>query len=249
MPIKNIQTAHLVHDLKNPVNIIETGARSLLEKQDRYGALNAKQEKVIKRLLRNSLKIRSLVNSMLEIDKASMGLINVSDSTLSRILKTAFVEVFDLVDPAVAEALEEASNLERFRSVLRANEVFLEADDAHLNRPIRIDETKMCLIITNLLSNAFKYKEKCVFMSCDADGESIHVSVRDDGPGIPECYHQQIFDQYFQCMKVEGFPVRGHGLGLAGAQALTAALGGELSLCKTQQGAEFIVRIKTSASG
>lgn len=221
----------------------------MLEKQDRYGVLNAKQEKVIKRLLRNALKIRSLVNSMLEIDKASMGLINVTDSTLSRILKTSFVEVFDLVDPVVAEALDEANNLERFRSVLKANEVFLEADDAHLNRPIRIDETKMCLIVTNLLSNAFKYKEKCVFLRCDADGESIHVSVRDDGPGIPECYHDQIFDQYFQCMKAEGFPVRGHGLGLAGAQALTAALGGELSLCKTQQGAEFIVQIKTSARG
>lgn len=244
MSIKNIQTSHLVHDLKNPVNIIETGARSLLEKQDRYGTMNAKQQKVVKRMLRNALKIRTLINSMLEVDKASMGIISTNDCTLSGILKSAFVEVFDLVDPVVADALDEAGNLESFRGLLSENQVFLEADDAHLERKIRTDETKMCLIITNLLSNAFKYRQKSVYLTCEADGESLRVSVRDDGPGIPESFHQQIFDQYFQCVKVEGFPVRGHGLGLAGAQALAEALGGQLSICKSQRGAEFVVFIK-----
>ncbi len=244
MSIKNIQTAHLVHDLKNPVNIIETGVRSLLESQDRYGELNPKQEKVLKRLLRNSLKIRQLANSMLEIDMASLGIVRTSDCTMSGVLKTALVEVFDLVDPDVADALEHSDDLATFQALLRSNEIFLEAEESQLNRTIQIDETKLCLVITNLLSNAFKYRQKRVFLRCVADGDSISIAVRDDGPGIPECYHQQIFDQYFQCMKVEGFPVRGHGLGLAGAQALTEALGGSLSLCKSPQGAEFVVHLR-----
>ncbi len=114
-------------------------------------------------MLRNALKTRALINSMLEIDKAAMGILTISDCTLSRILKTAFIEVFDLVDPVVADALEESNSLKKFRGLLSDNQVYLEADESHLDRRIRTDETKMCLIITNLLSNAFQVQaEKCL---------------------------------------------------------------------------------------
>jgi two-component system, OmpR family, sensor kinase len=241
--IKNIQTAHLVHDLKNPVNIIETSARSLLEKQSTYGQLSPKQEKIIHRMLRNVLKIRNLTNSMLEVDRAEQGLIESKECNLAGILKTALVEVFDLVDPQVSDVLEEATDFKHLVSVLKQHGILLEADEAQVNRRIRTDETKLCLIVINLLSNAFKYKEKNVFLRCTANAGTVSVSVRDDGPGIPECYHKQIFDQYFQCDKVEGFPVRGHGLGLAGALSLAQAMGGSLILCKTPRGAEFIVEV------
>lgn len=241
--IKHIQTSHLVHDLKNPSNIIETGARALLEKQDRYGPLSAKQERVIRRMLRSALKVKNLANCMLEVDMATRGIRKIRDCTMSDVLKSALIEVFDLVDPEVSDRLETAENLEIFRKVLGENEIFLEADEGEITRAIRVDETKLSLVITNLLSNALKYKEKSIFLKCTAKENSVNVSVKDDGPGIPESYHDQIFDQYFQCVEVEGFPVRGHGLGLAGALALTQALGGRLYLCKTDHGAEFVVEV------
>ncbi len=83
MTIKNIRTSHLVHDLKNPVNIIETSAQSLLEKMDRYGSITRRQEKVIRRILRNALKIKSLAHNMLQVDQATLGIVNITECTLS----------------------------------------------------------------------------------------------------------------------------------------------------------------------
>lgn len=246
MAIKNIQTSHLVHDLKNPVNIIETGARSLLEKEDRYGKLTPKQERVIRRMLRNALKIKTLTNSMLEVDMSAQGLTTMSQCKMSEIVRHSLLEVFDIVDPGVSDALQDVNDLKKMKEILGIKNIYLQADDTLFNRTIYTDETKMCLILTNLLSNALKFKQKAIYLKCSFSGDCVVLSVRDDGPGIPEVYHQQIFDQYFQCIKVEGFPVRGHGLGLAGALALTEALGGTLSLCKTDQGAEFVVQIDCS---
>ncbi len=244
MSIQNIKTAHLVHDLKNPVNIIESGARSLLDKQDRYGNLTPKQEKVVRRMLRNAMRLRHLANNMLEVDMAALGVLNLVDCTLSDVLRVALVEVFDLIDPAVSDALDEAKAFDKFVGILRANDVLLEADPGQMACPINIDETKMTLIVTNLLSNAFKYRNKSVSLRVSLSDDTIELAVRDDGAGIPESYHDKIFNNYFQCDKVEGFPVRGHGLGLAGALALAGAMGGTLSICKSPNGAEFVVHVK-----
>jgi signal transduction histidine kinase len=247
--IKNIQTAHLVHDLKNPANIIESGARTLLEKQDHYGALTPRQEKIVKRMLRNALKIRSLANGMLEVDMAARGVLKETDSSMMCILRTAFMEVFDIVDPLVSEALESADSFDAFREALVKGRVFLDADEAQLSKSILIDEAKMGMVIVNLVSNAMKYKVESIYVKCVSEGDCLTVSVKDDGPGIPESFHEQLFGSYFQCTQVEGFPVRGHGLGLAGAQALTEALGGRLFLCKTDRGAEFVAEVKVKRTG
>jgi hypothetical protein len=244
MPIKNIQTSHLVHDLKNPINIIETGARSLLEKTDRYGKLQPKQEKVVRRLLRNALKIKNLAASMLEVDMASHGIVKSCECRMIDILKNALLEVFDLVDPVMAEDLDETKDFQSIKEVLERNNIILDASETDLSKTIRTDDTKLCLVITNLLSNALKYKVKTVRIGFAANDDEIRLTVQDDGPGIPENYHDQIFDQYFQCVTVEGFPVRGHGLGLAGAQALTEALGGKLALVGGSSGAQFVVSVK-----
>ncbi len=134
---------------------------------------------------------------MLEVDQAGLGIVNVSQCDLSGVLKEALVEVFELVDPQVSEALDEVTDTAALREVLREHDIVLDADDTELNQVIEIDRNKLCLIITNLLSNALD-RSKRVFLRCAAHNGTVDVFVRDDGPGIPEAYHKQIFNQYFQ---------------------------------------------------
>ena len=56
---RDIEIEFLVHELKDPIAIIETGLRTLLERQDKFGPLSERQENTLKRTLRNSKKARS----------------------------------------------------------------------------------------------------------------------------------------------------------------------------------------------
>jgi signal transduction histidine kinase len=55
-------------------------------------------------------------------------------------------------------------------------------------------------------------------------------SVKDDGEGIPVAYHAKIFENKFQAGPQIDFPIRGHGIGLAGSQALLKEMNGRLLL-------------------
>ena len=70
---RDIEIEFLVHELKDPIAIIETGLRTLLERQDKFGSLSKRQENTLKRTLRNSKKARELLHSMLEIGRAEAG--------------------------------------------------------------------------------------------------------------------------------------------------------------------------------
>ena len=53
---RELQTEFLVHELKNPVSIIETGVRSLLEQREKNGPLSDRQERTLNRALRSSIQ-------------------------------------------------------------------------------------------------------------------------------------------------------------------------------------------------
>ena len=70
---REIEIQFLIHELKDPIAIIETGLRTLLEKQEKFGPLSSKQQNTLKRTLRNSKKARSMLNNLLEIGRSESG--------------------------------------------------------------------------------------------------------------------------------------------------------------------------------
>jgi len=70
---RELEIQFLIHELKDPIAIIETGLRTLLERREKFGPLSPKQENTLKRTLRNTKKTRSMLNNLLEIGRSQSG--------------------------------------------------------------------------------------------------------------------------------------------------------------------------------
>jgi two-component system OmpR family sensor kinase len=244
MERNRIKFEFLVHDLKVPLAVIETGILSLLQKTDKYGPLTEKQTKVLERALRNTIITRTLVNDALEIGRSSQGMINISTSSLSHFVQETLVEILDLNDHDTAESVKGCTTLADLKRGVAEKGIHLDCDEALWSKELFLDERKVQQILRNLLTNALKYRKSRVELKMRLSDKFLLLAVSDDGEGIPASYHRKIFECYFQMDAKTNTCVRGHGLGLAGVQVLLEDMGGQLLLdSDTGKGATFLVKI------
>jgi len=234
----------LIHDLKVPLAVIEAGLTSMMKRQEKYGPITEKQERVFKRALRNTKVLKNLVGDALELGRSGEGIVFFSDFPLADLIEETLVEILDLTDTTMSEKLKKCENLDHFKKTLEEKGVILSIDEALWEQQICQDETKIKQILRNLLNNALKYRKSRVELGIDCREDLVIFSVKDDGAGIPTAYHKKIFDCYFQLDASSTCSVRGHGLGLAGVMVLVEDLGGEMLLDSDEgQGAKFLVKI------
>ena len=236
----------LIHDLKVPLAVIEAGLIALLNKQEKYGPVTERQEKVFARVLRNTKVLKTLVNDTLELGRSEEGVVNYSKFRMSSLIEEALEEIFDLTDTSASEEIKQCVKLARFREVLESKGVRLFVDENLWGEEICQDQAKLNQILRNLLNNALKYRKTLVELKIDKIDTSVIFSVKDDGEGIPSAYHKKIFECYFQ-MEPDArgsCSVRGHGLGLAGVMVLVEDLGGKLFLDSDEGlGTRFLVKL------
>ncbi len=249
MDRKEIKTELLIHDLKNPMTVIHTGIMGLLSKKDKYGPLTPKQEKVLKRLLRNTIAAKMLVNDALELSRSKEGIINIGEVPLSGIIRQVFIDLFDLIDSEISEKLRGAHDFDNVKKTVEKAGLKIFIDHDSWEKSCNLDEAKTIQILRNLLGNAFKYRNSLVTLSVNINENRLVFSVKDDGEGIPKKYQEKIFNCYFQMEPGDICVVRGHGIGLAGVLVLVQDLGGTLDLISdTGKGAEFIVSLPLTIS-
>lgn len=241
---KMIQTEFLIHDLKVPIAVIEAGARLLLEQPELYGPLTDKQIKVLRRISRNAQLTRRLVNDALEQGRSRQRKICVSRVSLSSIVASVLMELFDLLDPMVSENITAAGTYADFVSAVHGSGIQLSFDERLWGAPVGLDESKTGQILRNLVSNAFKYRKNLIQISGCMDQNDMIFTIKDDGNGIPKEKQLRIFDSYLNSGLSLNDAVQSHGLGLAGVKALLKDMGGALDLDSDKgRGTCFTVRI------
>ncbi len=234
-----IVAAGLAHEINNPLNYVKNSlARVRLDAEQ---ALALAKEAAARPLQPPELAQVDRVAARLR------DLLGVADSGLKRIgatveLMTRYGRGGFRRELVPVDAWEAARTVVGVVRPATGRRVEVELD-------LRGDGTVECVpeelhqVLTNLLQNAIEAVPEeggCVRVTGAEDGPSLVLSVKDNGPGIPQELQARLFTPFFT---TKG-PGRGMGLGLTITRRVVQSLGGTLQLASSPgQGAEFTLRV------
>ncbi len=204
--------AGLVHDLNNQLAAM-SGFRELLEQE----LSDPRQLQYCGSIRRCLYRVGNMVNSVMAVAGAAA----------PRMVLLEPVSVRDLVENIVA-----LSNLRTSVSI-----------DIHPNCAVEAERERLETVFWNLLKNADEAlrgsPDGRIVVSCGLEGESVVVSVRDNGPGISP----EVRDKLFGVGQTWG-KRNGNGIGLHSSRRVVEGMGGAL-WCESEpgSGATFFVRL------
>ncbi len=233
--LKNTLYANITHEFRTPLTVI-LGMTDMMKSQ-KEDAPKPKTRNHLELIERNSKRLLSMVNEMLDFSQLE------GNNVQLHMVQTDIVSFVKYI-------------AESFYPVADANDsdlvLYSEIDELYMD----FDEHKVQTIVSNLLSNAFKYgglKNQVVLHLVKEinDGMEFFVmKVKDEGIGIPEADKERIFDRFY---KVDNStPIRkqmGTGLGLALSKSFIEMLKGHISVeSQLGKGSQFIVRLPITRS-
>ncbi len=106
------------------------------------------------------------------------------------------------------------------------------------------DPDKLHRVFANLVSNAIKYSKQngVVKIVLKKQGDSVNISIKDNGIGIPQSEQNKVFDGYYRASNAKDFTVQGTGLGLYYVKNIINLHKGKIQLISVpEKGTEIIV--------
>ena len=240
---REIEIQFLIHEMKDPISIIETGLRTLLDRKDKFGSLSVQQEKTLKRTLRNTVKAREMLNGLLEIGRSESGVCFSCQFYPAKTILQALADALETQADISFEDFNTTGNQEALIRMLESNGITISISPQIGQMEMCQDENRFKQIFGNLIKNALYHRKKSIHILIDRADDSLKLEVTDDGPGIDPQHHELVFRRYTQIMdSTVGMPRKGHGLGLAGALIMARSLGGDIHLrSKLGSGATFVL--------
>ncbi|MBI9039237.1 MAG: response regulator [Bacteroidales bacterium] len=226
---KSTFLANMSHELRTPMNAI-LGYSQLMQREAKISPEYSEYLSIINR---SGEHLLALINEVLEISK-----IEAKKITLEQINFNFHNLIHDLN--------------KMFELKANSKGLLLEFQDFEkISKYIIADETKLRIILTNLIGNAIKFTQKGkIDIRFSHQNESdntqfLIVEINDTGPGIAEEEKVSLF-KYFMQTESGKQSKSGTGLGLAISQDYAKMMGGGITATSTVGiGSTFTVRIKT----
>lgn len=222
---------NISHEFRTPLTLIQgpiENAKRVQKKNGQEGVTLS--EKDFNIVLRNSSRLQTLVNELLELSKLESG------KTMLSLTKNDIVPFLKLMVFSF-ESMAERSRIDY--------EVKFNSD----SEIAYFDSDKLEKIINNLLSNAFKYtnEEGKIAVNVDFNKGNLHLSVSDTGNGISKEDLANVFDRFY---RVEGSETNGSGIGLALTKELVELHKGEIKVeSSLGKGTTFYLKIPITLEG
>jgi len=205
--LKDSLLSTVSHELRTPLAIIKGYTTMLVE----YGRRlrSADKRGYLESIDKAADRLTELVDHLLDLSRLEAGLLRLDKQPS---------HISTLVEETVAEAELRAPN----------RQIVLKSTD-HLPM-VNIDVTRIRQVLDNLIDNAVKYsgEETAVVLETRQTGAELHVSVTDEGVGIPAIDLARVFDRMYRIEQRLTPGIGGAGLGLAICKGLVEAHGGRI---------------------
>lgn len=216
--------ATLAHELRNPLAPIRTGVELMRYVADETETLEPLRES----MERQTQQMVRLIDDLLDVARITQGRLE---------LRMAQVLLQDIVSSAVdaTRPIVDEANHELF--VDQPEEpIYLEGDPARLAQ-----------VLANLLNNAAKYTPsggEIRLKVVHTDGE-VHVSVQDNGLGIPPDMRSKIFEMFTQVDTSHERGQSGLGIGLTLVKSIVEMHSGQVEVFSPgdRQGSVFTITL------
>jgi signal transduction histidine kinase len=120
----------------------------------------------------------------------------------------------------------------QFAPIAHSRRVQWETHVSNPESPVLTDASRCQQILGNLVANSVKYTPTGgrVRVAGIVKGEFWQLSVTDSGLGIPDSWHERVFEPFVRMARDERSGIEGSGLGLAICRELVAQLNGTIAL-------------------
>lgn len=214
-------TANVTHELKTPLTSI-SGYSELIE-------TGMASESDIKHFAheihKNSARLLTTINDIIRLSE----------------LDSEITENYEMID------LYELSKNVLSSLDMNANKYEVSLYLHGENQCILANKERILDLIVNLVDNAIRYNKKDgrVDVTVSKDTKGVYLSVKDNGIGIPEKYHERIFERFYRVDKSRSKATGGTGLGLAIVKHIVMNHQAELTIHSEEGiGTEIIIHFK-----